>query len=152
MTRAAIQGLALVLVSAALVSAQEVKLPKPQTDGGKPLMPALRERQSARAFSTNDLPPQVLGDLLWAAWGINRPDSGRRTAPSASNRQEMDVYVATGAGLFLYDAKAHALQPILTNDIRGATGGQSFVKEAPVEFIYVADYARAGNGKDEDET
>jgi len=151
--RAATQALALLLVFHTLAFAQELKpipLPKPQTGGGKPLMQALKERQSARAFSTNNLPPQVLANLLWAAWGVNRADSGLRTAPSASNRQELDVYVATSNGLFLYDAKAHALQPILTNDVRGATGMQPFVKEAPVNLIYVADFARAGSGTDED--
>jgi nitroreductase len=151
--RAVTQGLALLFVFHTLAAAQELKpipLPKPQTGGGKPLMQALKERQSARAFSTNNLPPQVLANMLWAAWGVNRPDSGLRTAPSASNRQELDVYVATSNGLFLYDAKAHALQPILTNDVRGATGMQPFVKEAPVNLIYVADFARAGSGTDED--
>ena len=151
--RVVIQGLALLFVLHTVASAQELKpipLPKPQTGGGKPLMQSLKERQSARAFSTNNLPPQVLANLLWAAWGVNRPDSGLRTAPSASNRQELDVYVTTSNGLFRYDAKAHALQPILTNDVRGATGMQPFVKEAPVNLIYVADFARAGNGTDED--
>ena len=76
---------------------QELKtliLPAPQTDGGKPLMQALKDRQSTRELSPQKLPPQVLANLLWAAFGINRPDTGKRTAPSAMNMQEIDVYVA----------------------------------------------------------
>jgi len=147
-------GLAMLLAFSTFVSAQELKpiqLPKPQMEGGKPLMQALKERKSSRAFSTEKLPPQVLGNLLWAAFGINRPESGHRTAPSAMNRQEIDIYVATADGLYLYDAKGHTLQPILTNDVRAATGPQqSFVGEAPVNLVYVADYSRTGRMPDED--
>jgi SagB-type dehydrogenase family enzyme len=140
------------LVFSTLVSAQDLKpiqLPKPQMDGGKPLMQALKDRKSSRAFSAEKLPVQVLGNLLWAAFGINRPDTGHRTAPSAVNWQEIDIYVATADGLYLYGAKGHTLQPILAKDIRAETGMQSFVKDAPVELIYVADYLRMGKGTDD---
>jgi nitroreductase len=112
-------------------------------------MQALKERKSTRAFSSEKLPMQTLGNLLWAVFGINRPDAGQRTAPSAMNRQKMDIYVATADGLYLYDAKGNALQPVLTNDIRAATGMQPFVKDAPVELVYVVDYARMGGGTDD---
>lgn len=140
-------------VSVLLVPAQEQKaivLPKPQTEGGKPLMQALKERSSGREFSTRELPPQVLSNLLWAACGINRPDSGKRTAPSASNRQEIDVYVATASGLYLYEPKEHQLQPVLAEDIRAATGRQDFVKAVPVNLVYVADFAKMGNSPEAD--
>lgn len=117
-------------------------LPKPQMEGGKPLMQVLKDRASSRAFGTGKIPAQVLSNLLWAACGINRPDSGKRTAPSARNWQEIDVYVATADGLFLYEPKEHALKPILSEDIRALTGSQPFVKEVPLNLIYVADYAR----------
>jgi nitroreductase len=81
--------------------------------------------------------------MLWAASGINRPD-GKRTAPTASNRQEIDIYVASANGLYLYDAKANLLNPILAEDIRGMTGRQPFVKEAAVNLAYVADYSKMG--------
>lgn len=139
--------LAVLLAGCTLALAQELKpiqLPKPQTDGGKPLMQALKERRSSREFSTQKLPPQVLGNLLWAAFGVNRPESGHRTAPSAMNRQEIDIYVATAEGLFLYDAKGHTLQPILAQDVRAETGRQPFVKDAPLNLVYVADYAKMG--------
>jgi nitroreductase len=79
--------------------------------------------------------------MLWAACGVNRPD-GKRTAPTAMNKQEIDVYVALEQGLYLYDAKANTLVPILAEDIRAATGKQPFVKDAPVNLIFVADYAK----------
>jgi nitroreductase len=147
-------GLALIVVltGASLVFAQQLgvsQLPKPQTEGGKPLMEALKARKSTRAFSTKALPPQVLSNLLWAANGVNRPD-GRRTAPSAVNWQEIDVYVATADGLYLFDAKAHALNQVLAEDVRAMTGGQAFVKDAPVNLIFVADLAKMGKGSDED--
>lgn len=127
--------------------AQEIiKLPDPKTDGGMPLMQALKERRSGREFSSAKLPLPVLSNLLWAAWGVNRP-GGQHTAPSASNRQEIDVYVATADGLFLYESKEHRLSRILAEDIRAATGTQDFVKDAAVNLIYVADLAK-GNRKD----
>lgn len=143
----------LVIVFAGPALAQDLKpveLPKPDMEGGKPLMQVLKARQSGREFSTEKLPPQVLSNLLWAAWGINRPDSGRRTAPSASNRQEIEIYVATAEGLYLYDAKAHRLQPVVAKDLRAATGRQAFVGEAPVNLVYVADYSKMGKGSDEE--
>ncbi|MFA5143321.1 MAG: SagB/ThcOx family dehydrogenase [Candidatus Omnitrophota bacterium] len=119
-----------------------IKLPPPQTEGGKPLMQALKERKSMREFSPKELPPQVLSDLLWAACGINRPDSGGRTAPTARNMQEIDIYVSKAEGLYLYDAKANSLLPVMTGDIRASTGSQPFVKDAPVNLIFVADMAK----------
>jgi len=133
--------------------AQEIKpvdLPKPQTDLGRPLMQVLRDRCSTREFSPQKLPLQVLSNLLWAAFGVNRPDSGKRTAPSARNWQEIDIYVATSEGLYLFDAKAHRLQPVLPDDIRAMTGGQPFVKDAPVNLVYVADYSKMGDSTPED--
>jgi SagB-type dehydrogenase family enzyme len=91
----------------------------------------------------------ILSNMLWAASGINRPESGKRTAPSASNRQEIDIYVATAAGLYLYDAKSNLLKPIVAEDIRGLTGTQAYVKEAAVNFIYVADYSKMSSSSDE---
>ena len=146
-------AVALLFACSTLVFAEDLKpiqLPKPQMDGGKPLMQALKERKSTRAFSTEKLPAQTLGNLLWAAFGINRPDTGQRTAPSAMNRQEIDIYVALADGLYLYDAKGNTLQPVLADDVRAQTGMQPFVKDAPVELIYVADYARMGGGSDND--
>jgi SagB-type dehydrogenase family enzyme len=127
-----------------------IKLPNPQIDGGRPLMQVLKDRSSSRLFSSQKIPDQILSNLLWAAFGINRPDTGKRTAPSAVNWQEIDIYVATAEGLYLYNAKTQTLEPVLSGDIRPATGKQDFVKEAPVNLIYVADFSRMGTAPKED--
>jgi nitroreductase len=125
-----------------------LRLPKPQTEGGKPLMDVLSQRKSTREFGDRKLPEQTLSNLLWAAFGINRPD-GRRTAPSASNRQEVDIYAITADCAFLYDAREHALKPVVTSDLRPLAGTQPFVQEAPLNLVFVADYTRMGNSSDE---
>ena len=125
-----------------LTYAQEsklIKLPAPQIEGGKPLMQALKERKTSREFSLKELPLQIISDLLWAADGINRQDSGHRTAPSAMNMQEIDIYIAKADGLYLFDAKENMLIPVVAADIRALTGNQPFVKDAPVNLIFVAD-------------
>ena len=123
------------------VHSQEIiKLPAPKTEGGMPLMQALKERKSGREFSSRKLSAETLSSLLWAAWGVNRPD-GHRTAPSARNLQDIDVYVAMDDGLYLYEAKNHQLRRILNEDIRGATGNQDYVKDAALNLIYVSDLA-----------
>jgi nitroreductase len=119
-----------------------IQLPPPQTDGGQPLMRILKDRKTIREFSAKPLPPQTLANLLWAGFGINRPGNGHRTAPSAMNSQEVDLYVATPDGMFLYDPKANRLQPAAPGDLRGKTGGQDFVKTAPVSLLFVADLSR----------
>lgn len=133
------------MLSLSISFAQEqssIKLPVPRTKGGKPLLEALSQRQSLRSFSSKEPSSQTLSDLLWAAFGINRKDSGKRTAPSASNRQEIDIYVATKQGVFIYDAKNNQLNPVVSEDVRTVIGRQPFVKDAPVVLVYVADYRR----------
>lgn len=141
----------ILLICPTLTLAQELEpihLLKPQMDGGRPLMQVLKDRSSSREFSNEKLPMQVLSDILWAAFGVNRPESGKRTAPSANNRQEIDIYVATADGLYLFDAKAHMLMPVLPEDIRAKTGTQQFVQEAPVNLIYVSDFSKMGNAEE----
>jgi SagB-type dehydrogenase family enzyme len=145
--------LAVLITCPTLIRAQELKLIqllKPQMDGGRPLMQVLKDRRSSRAFSAEKLPVQVLSNMLWAAFGVNRPDSGKRTAPSAMNWQEIDIYVATADGLYLFDAKGFKLQPLLAEDVRALTGGQDFVREAPVNLVYVADFAKTGKATSEE--
>jgi SagB-type dehydrogenase family enzyme len=145
---------ALLIVFPILAAAQELKpieLPKPQVDGGRPLMQVLKERSTSRDFSSEKLPLPVLSNLLWAAFGVNRPESGKRTAPSALNWQEIDIYVATADGLYVYDAKAHRLNPVLAEDVRAATGTQPYVKGAPVNLVYVADLAKTGKASAADQ-
>lgn len=125
----------------AAAPAKPLPLPKPRTEGGMPLLTALAKRSSAREFRPDPLPEKLLGDLLWAAAGTNRPD-GRRTAPSARNFQEIDVYVVRSDGAFLYDPKAHALIPVAKGDHRKLAGVQDYVATAPVNLVYVYDGAR----------
>lgn len=119
-----------------------IQLPAPDTTGGMPLMKALKLRHSTREFAPDTLSTKMLSNLLWAACGINRPESDKRTAPSAMNKQEIDLYVATAHGLYLYEPKSHSLKMILPDDIRAVTGVQDYVKDAPINFVYVADYAK----------
>jgi len=125
-------------------------LPPALQTGGKPLLEALQQRRSAREFSPRDLPVAVLSNLLWAAFGVNRPETGGRTAPSAHDWEEIDVYVAMAGGLYVYDAHAHVLRKRLDRDIRARTGSQDFVAEAPVNLVYVADLSRMVQASAED--
>jgi SagB-type dehydrogenase family enzyme len=114
-------------------------------------MQVLKDRQSLRDISPDkQVPLQELANLFWAACGINRPDSEKRTAPTAVNWQEIDVYAAMANGLYLYDAKANQLTPVLNEDVRPLAGKQRFVQTAPVVLIFVADEARMGHGTDHD--
>ena len=123
-----------------------ISLPPPATFAGKSLMESLKERRTFREFKPDKLSAALLGDLLWAAFGINRPSEGRRTAPSAMNSQEVDLYVALEEGLYLYEAKPHRLLPVVEQDLRGQTTGQSF-SNAPVVLLFVADLSRLDKAK-----
>ncbi len=129
--------------------AQSIDLPAPQKTGGLPLMDALAKRFTARAFDPKELSPQQLSSLLWAAFGINRPD-GKRTAPSARNFQETDIYVLLKSGAYVYAAKSNKLDLVVAEDIRALGGTQDFVKDAPVTLVFVADLAKMGKGSNED--
>src|SRR5271165_6259044 len=129
-----------ILAAAPVLAAQDMmalELPEPRGEGDMPLIQALRLRRSIREYSDHSLSPQLLSDLLWAAFGINRP-SGDRTAPYWRHVMVIDVYAAMGDGVWLYDPKAHALLPYLKDDIRAATGMQDFVATAPLNLVYVA--------------
>ena len=129
---------------------KNIMLPEPHRTGGKPLMEALNQRHTDRNFSQKPLPLQLISDLLWAANGINRTESGKRTAPSAMNNQEIDIYVSLKDGLYKYIAKNHSLELVVGEDIREFCGKQEFVKLAPVNLIYVADYSKMSKMSSED--
>jgi nitroreductase len=119
-----------------------IQLPKPQTTGGKPLLQALAERQTSRSLSDKPLPPQVLSNLLWAAFGVNRPPEVKqgygRTAPSAKNAQEVILYVLLADGVYKYDAVANTLVPVVAGDARSKVGTPAQAA-APITIAYVAD-------------
>ena len=131
-------------------NSNSIHLPPPQTETGKPLMQVLKLRQSSRSFENTALPIQELSNLLWAAYGINRLETGKRTAPSAMNWQEIDIYVALREGTFIYEAQSNSLISISSKDLREATGKQPFVAEAPVSLVYVADERRMSSAGGED--
>jgi nitroreductase len=120
-----------------------IDLPSPMTTGGLPLMEALTLRRSEREFRSTPLPYQIVSNLLWAAHGINRPESGGRTAPSAINCQEVEIYVVLAAGAYLYVAEPHSLQLVVSGNLGGAHGSPDFVDQAPLHLIYVANRARS---------
>lgn len=128
---------------------EQVQLPEPKLDPSKSLAQALKERKTSRAYGSGNLSQQALSNILWAAFGINRPDSGRRTAPSGLNWQETDIYIATSQGMYLYDPKGNALIPVVTGDIRALTYTQvDRFKDAPLNLVYVADLEKTGGGEE----
>lgn len=143
-----ILSLLIVLSVSLAMNAQDLKVIKlnaPDKTRGAAVMTAFANRHSDREFATKALNAQDLSDLLWAANGINRAD-GKRTAPSALNKQDIDIYVVMKEGAYLYDAKAHALNPVSKGDYRASVGGgQDFVKNAPVALVLVSDLSRFGN-------
>ena len=138
--------LALPLGAAELVP---ISLPAPERTGGRPLMQVLQERKSIREIGTNAIPLQSLANLLWAGFGTNRVED-HRTAPSTMNARVIDIYVALPEGVYVYEAQGHRLRPVVAGDLRSKTGGQDFVKTAPVALIFVADLPRLEKAKPED--
>jgi len=148
-----------VLAGSAAASAQDppkpeqalkpITLPKPETDGGTSVLAALKERKTTRTISGRELPPQVLSNLLWAAFGVNRERGSfgkpGRTAASASNSQEIDLYVALPGGVYLYEAAAHRLAPVVAGDFR-SRAGRGAAASAPVNIFYVVDLSRYDTG------
>ena len=127
-----------------------ITLPKPEKEGGKSVLAALWQRKTTREIKEQKLPPQALSNLLWAAFGVNREAGGPfgqpgRTAASASNSQEIDLYVALPEGTYLYDAAAHRLVPVVAGNLRAKAGGRGHrgaAAKAPVSLVFVADVAR----------
>lgn len=120
-------------------------LPSPSKGNSGSLLSALKNRKSTRSFKEKPIPKGVLSDLLWAAFGVNRPETGYRTAPSPMSSQEIEIYVVKADGVFLYDARFHQMVQLLSEDIRNLCGTQGFVAQAPLNLIYVADFSKLGN-------
>ncbi|MEI6680715.1 MAG: nitroreductase family protein [Mariniphaga sp.] len=121
---------------------QPIKLLSPQREKGKSLMKALEERCTTREYSDRAMSLQDISNVLWAANGINRVKEMKHTAPTAVNWQEIDVYVVLGKGIYLYDPHDSTLHPVLKGDLREQAGTQDYVKTAPLNLIYVADYTK----------
>ena len=130
------------LAAALSAQAADIRLPAPAKTGGMPVVQAIAERKTSRAFSDRELPVETLSTLLWIADGISRPD-GRRTIPTGHNVQDLDVYVILKSGAYRYDEKAHALIQTSEGDFRAIAARQKFAQVAPVTLFYVQDVARA---------
>ena len=145
-----IANLMLLMISTTGYAQNEtIKLPQPIKNGGMPLMEALQARKSSRTFSTKEVDMQTLSNLLWAGFGITRNEKNLRTAPSARNYQEFDIYVVLKSGVYVYNALENSLVTVLSKDIREAAGKQDFVKDAPINLVYVANFDRMGDLTDE---
>jgi hypothetical protein len=122
-----------------------IELVKPEMDGGKSVLASLKVRQTNRNIKPEPLTPQELSNLMWAAFGINREQlrggKSGRTAASASNSQEIDLYVALPEGVYVYDASGHKLMPVVAGDMR-ARAGRRGAATAPVNIFYVVDLAK----------
>ena len=123
-------------------SLEPIHLPPPDTSDGMPLMKALSNRTSTKEFSTRTLPPEIVSNLLWAAFGINRPDSGKRTAASAVNCQDIDIYVVLENAAYVYQPKEHCLIPVLNRDVRSLAATQGYAQVAPINLVYVSDQGK----------
>jgi len=126
-----------------------IRLPAPGWEGNATLQKALQERKTVREFTGEPLAKEKLSGLLWAGFGINRPDTGHRTAPSAMNSQELDVYVALPEGVFVYDPKAGELRPVLGQDVRGKTTGAAFGTNSAAVLLFVADFSKQTKARPE---
>ena len=143
--RPSVLSLALLLsLAAPCLRAQDlrpIQLPKPELTGGIPLMQALAHRQTNRAFDDKPLPLQTLSNLLWAAFGVNRSREVKaglgRTAPSAMNSQDIEIDVVLAGGVYVYEAEANRLRPVLVGDLRSKIGAPP-AAHAAVTLVYVA--------------
>lgn len=133
------------LLMSGTAGAQDISLPKPQITGGKPLMDVIAARRTGRSFSARQPDEQTLSNLLWSAWGISSSD-GKRTIPTARNKQNLNIYILRPDGAYLYNAAANRLEKVTGEDLRPLTdGGQGFPQTAPLTLIYTAqeDYSAA---------
>jgi SagB-type dehydrogenase family enzyme len=122
---------------------QDIKLNAPDMERGLTIMKAFENRASATSFSSRELSLQDLSDLLWASLGVNRPESGKRTAPTAVNAQDIDIYVLLKSGTYFYDAKTHTLKGISAGDNRKLVSErQTNFANAPVMLVLVSEISR----------
>ena len=119
-----------------------IALPPPDTSNGMPLMNALKNRRSTKEFATQTLPQEQLSNLLWAAFGINRPESGKRTAATAVNCQDIDIYVVFTDAAYVYDAQEHCLIPVVDRDVRSLAATQEYAQAASIQLVYASDYSK----------
>jgi nitroreductase len=138
-----IAGILISFFCQSVIAQDTISLLSPSSEGGMSLIEALQNRKSTRSFSEKKLTDRQFSDLIWAAFGINRPVEGKRTAPSSRNQQEIDIYVFTEGGVFIYNAQVHSLIRIADEDLRKYTGKQDFVEKAAVNLVFIADHSKS---------
>lgn len=131
---------AILLITVSGLSAQDIQLNPP--DLSNPVLKALQDRQSTRSFASTDIPVEELSNILWAGFGINRPESGKRTAPSAFNAQDIDIYVLMESGCYLYDASAQVLRKVQDKDLRPLVALQEYAENVPVHLLFVSNFSK----------
>ncbi len=121
---------------------EPIHLPAPDTSGGVPLMQALKNRMSTKSFTNKAIPRNQISNLLWAAFGINRPESGKRTAATAVNCQDIQIFVVFDNAVYVYRAEDHCLVPVAQRDVRPLAATQEYARVAPVNLVYVSDQSK----------
>lgn len=144
-----ILGVVMTQLLVPLSGAEPIQLPPPDTSGGKPLMQTLHDRMSTKEFTDQAIPWNQVSNLLWAAYGINRPESGKRTVATAVNCQDIDVYVVFAKAVYVYEAKEHRLVPVVERDVRALAATQEYAQVASINLVYVSDYARMPDNLEE---
>lgn len=130
-----------------LTEFENIKLLAPDIEGGVPLMQCIKERKSNRDFVPENLSLKHLSEILWVAYGINRPKENKRTVPSASAIYPLDVYAFLSNGIYRYNSQEHVLETVVEGDHRALAGLKPFVKTAPLSIVLIADfnkYAQSG--------
>jgi len=147
--RAHVSPLQLIILSAWLLATtlpvqalEPIRLTAPELSKSDALLQALKQRKSTKTFDSRSLRPKTLSHLLWAAFGINRPESGKRTVATAVNCQDIDIYVVMAQGVYVYNAQKHSLIPVLARDVRSLAATQGYAQKAPVNLVYVSDYGK----------
>jgi SagB-type dehydrogenase family enzyme len=143
--------LLMIFMSVSELIAQNINLPPPQQTGGMPLMEALSKRQTIRSISDKEISMQELSNLLWAAFGVNRPD-GRRTAPSVLDYKEIDLYVLLKTGVYIYDANSNVLLLQSHEDVRYLAEQLHSIADAPLYVILISDLDKMGKAINFDKT
>lgn len=142
-------GIFVLLFIQPMIAQDEITLPQPDKAGGKTLMFSLSQRKSSREFSSKELPLQEISNILWAANGINREEAGKHTAPTANNRQNMEIYLFLPTGVYLYNDKNHVLSLINSGNHMKSAGSQDFVVTAAMNIMIVSDMSKLGDSSDE---
>jgi SagB-type dehydrogenase family enzyme len=141
--------IAMLIMAKPLFAQEEIALPNPEKTVGKSLMVCLSERKSAREFSSKEISLQEISNILWAANGINREEEGKHTAPTANNRQNMELYVILPAGAYFYMEKEHKLKLVNPGNHMKSAGRQDFVEKAAMNIVIVSDMSKLADSSDE---